>query len=195
MSDATERWLPVPGYEGYYDVSDLGRVRSLDRVVPHGRGAVKRLRGRLLKPRFDSDGRQVVTLYGDGKRLTVRVYVLVLEAFVGPRPPGFDCCHYDGDESNDRLSNLRWDTRSANRLDSVRHGTHQGVVKTACPRGHRLVEPNLTAQSLSKGRRTCLACTRAHNRLFYAKRRGETIDFQAVSDAFYVGITGSGAAA
>ncbi len=50
------------------------------------------------------------------------VHRLVLEAFVGPCPPGMQCCHYDGDKSNNAATNLRWDTRRANMLDLTRHG-------------------------------------------------------------------------
>ncbi len=48
---------------------------------------------------------------------------IVLVAFVGPCPERMECCHNDGDETNNRLANLRWDTHSANLLDKRRHGT------------------------------------------------------------------------
>lgn len=121
----TERWLPVVGYEGYYDVSDRGRVRSLDRTsTPRGRAPYRRP-GRILVLCPLSSGHLVVKLYAKGHRpRTVRVHTLVLEAFVGSCPTGLEACHWDGRPANNRRTNLRWDTRSANVLDSVRHGTH-----------------------------------------------------------------------
>lgn len=84
----SEGWLPVVGYEGLYEVSDRGRVRSLDRIVKRGSGTV-RLRGRVLKAGIQrsSDGHQtggrIVTLCRDGKRRTRLVHQLVVEAAVG----------------------------------------------------------------------------------------------------------------
>lgn len=79
-------------------------------------------------------GYPLVTLCHNGKRRRVQVHVLVLEAFVGPRPPGMDGCHNDGDTRNCNLDNLRWDTRQGNMADQLRHGTRnrgtrQGHVK------------------------------------------------------------------
>ncbi len=61
-----------------------------------------------------------VELSGPGM---IRVHRLILEAFVGPRPGGLECCHWDGNPENNRLDNLRWDTPKSNALDSIRHGT------------------------------------------------------------------------
>lgn len=68
---------------------------------------------------------RAIDLYGpDGKVKMAYVHRLVLAAFVGPCPPGMEGCHNDGDSCNNRLSNLRWDTRAGNVRDAVRHGTH-----------------------------------------------------------------------
>lgn len=194
MSDAIEQWRPVPGFEGRYEVSDHGQVRSLDQRVRHGRGATTRLhRGRILSPSSASDGRRRVILYGVAPRATCLVSVLVLKAFVGSAPPGHECCHYDGDASNDRLTNLSWGTRSRNILDRVRHGTHNMASRSHCPRGHLLAEPNLTAFSLRDGSRICLACNRARACKQHADKLGEPLDFVAESHARYAVIMGSGA--
>ncbi len=187
MSNDTERWLPVVGYEGYYEVSDLGRVRSLPRSMVDRNGRVRRLRGKLLSPRLGGlDGRRIVGLSaGNGPR-SRHVYPLVLEAFVGPRPPGMEACHNDGDSTNDRLSNLRWDTSSSNSLDAVEHGTHNNSRKTNCPRGHRLVEPNLVASTLRQGRRDCLSCHKARaKKTQRLEAKGIQIDRLALADDYY----------
>lgn len=83
--------------------------------------------GRILKPYTRSkNGRpvcQTVNLKINGKTNTERVHRLVLQAFVGQCPEGWDGCHNDGNPLNNSLSNLRWDTKAANIADSVRHGT------------------------------------------------------------------------
>lgn len=120
-----ERWLPVVGYEGRYEVSDLGRVRSVPRVV-HTRarwGAqVRHYPSKILSHHLNK-GYPMVRLGGGGP--TVQVHVLVLEAHVGPRPPGFEACHGDGVRDNNALTNLRWASRKENQADRIRHGTDQ----------------------------------------------------------------------
>lgn len=115
-----ERWLPVVGYEGLYEVSDQGRVRSLDRLVPHGRGGtMRRRKGQVLKPGLSSAGYETVTL---GKRGSHGIHVLMLTAFVGPCPPGHECRHLDDVRTHNRLPNLAWGTRSDNMKDMYRNG-------------------------------------------------------------------------
>lgn len=119
---SVENWRPVAGFEGQYEVSDWGRVRSLlsntrfPRLVP-----------KILKPypRFQPrPGGRLRAMSVTTGRKRPAVHILVLEAFVGPRPHRkFDGCHWDGDPSNNRLENLRWGTKRSNVADSIRHGT------------------------------------------------------------------------
>jgi hypothetical protein len=104
-----EVWKPVVGYEGSCVVSNMGRVRSCAGVV--------------RKPYYRNPGYAIVNLSRPKSIKTWYVHRLVLEAFVGPCPDGMECCHNDGDPTNNRLENLRWDTRCANQADRVRHGT------------------------------------------------------------------------
>lgn len=172
-----ETWKPVPGYEGKYEVSDLGRVRSLDRRDAIGRP----IRGRVLKAGVSSRGYEHVSL-SDGRRaLTRAVHTMVLEAFRGPRPPGAEACHGEGGARDNRLANLRWDSHSENMIDRSRHGTCHHRGKVACNRGHSLEPPNLVASQGRKGWRSCLAC----NRAFARKARDPMLDMQAASDAIY----------
>lgn len=120
-------WRSVVNFEGYYEVSDQGQVRSLDRVIkskrwPNGRG--QPWKGCILVTAVDRDGYQYVTLCRDGKRTTHRIHHLVLEAFVGPRPPDKEARHLDGDETHNWRTNLAWGTKLENEQDRVRHGTH-----------------------------------------------------------------------
>lgn len=155
---AVEQWKPVYGYEGIYEVSDLGRVRSVDRVDFGGR----KLKGAHLSQNINrKSNRHTVMLYKDGKRRRVQVHALVLEAFVSPRPEGMLGLHWDDDPHNNSLGNLRWGSRSENGGDAVRNKRHFATRKTHCKRGHKLEFPNLLMTQWEKGRRTCLACQRA----------------------------------
>lgn len=123
----TERWRDVIGYEGLYQVSDWGRVRSMDRVVSHNWSGTQVCKGRILSLRRSSKTGKVKSLSAQlwkaGVRTTKPVHRLVLEAWVGPCPDGCEGCHNDGDGANNVVSNLRWDTRRNNQLDRRRHGT------------------------------------------------------------------------
>ncbi len=129
-STESEHWLPVRGWEGLYEVSDLGRVRSLDRWVTRRNGQRVFHAGRIKSLPKLKQGYPVVHLIGEGKTTTSTVHTVVLDTFVGARPAGQVACHNDGDPSNNRLANLRWDTQSNNLLDAVRHGTHNRFVAT-----------------------------------------------------------------
>lgn len=118
------------GWEGRYEVSDHGRVRSLDRIVIEATtGRQRRHKGRIIKPAANVvSGHLTVCLppaNGEARtsKRNARYYVhrLVLEAFVGPAPSGLIGCHDDDDPSNNRLGNLAWGTRAKNVYDYQRN--------------------------------------------------------------------------
>lgn len=118
-----EIWKDIPKYEGRYQVSDQGNVRSLSRPVLCS-GEVKGTyfscrKGRLLRPGKMPGGHVSVAL---GKNNSQCVHRLVLLAFVGPAPDGCECLHANGVPHDNRLVNLRWGTRTENILDSVSQG-------------------------------------------------------------------------
>jgi len=118
---ATETWKPIVGCEGFYEVSDMGRVRSLDRMVRGRPGVTRRHVGRIRKPVFIS-GYPAYSLSVGGLSKTRFAHRLVLEAFVGPCPDGMEACHHNDVKADPRLANLRWDTRKSNAADMVRNG-------------------------------------------------------------------------
>lgn len=106
-----ENWKPVFGFEGIYEVSDFGRVRTIKT-------------GRIKKPSIDKgDNRLLLQLWKNNKQSAVRVHRIVLLAFAGFPPEGYECCHNDGNPQNNNLCNLRWDTAASNQADRVKHGT------------------------------------------------------------------------
>ena len=160
MNPTQERWLPIPGYEGYYEVSDYGRVRSVDRIIHSSKRNPFRLRGAMMTPTTRPDGYAVVPLSKSGSRQMARVNMLVLEAFVGPRPGTSHACHNDGNSTNNSLTNLRWDTVAENNRDLVRHGVHNNARKTHCPRGHEYSPENTYVTPSRPTARYCRACKR-----------------------------------
>lgn len=122
-----ETWRPVPGYEGHYEVSDQGRVRSTARrlrfVSKSGREAFRLTRPRILAQQVTNAGYALVQLHLDNGRRACAVHSLVAAAFIGPRPGGLDVCHGNGDRLDNRAANLRYDTRAANHADKEAHGT------------------------------------------------------------------------
>lgn len=122
-----EIWKPVAGYEAFYEVSSLGRVRSLDRVTKqhYKSGLVTKhfYAGCNLKPGLASNGYLTVSLSCNGGRKSVSVQYLVLTAFVGPRPEGFVIRHLNGKRQDNNLNNLAWGTHTQNRADADAHGT------------------------------------------------------------------------
>jgi hypothetical protein len=115
---AAEIWKDIPGYEGAYQVSSLGRVRSLDRQVVTKTGVVRNIHGKVLSPgRYD--GHTAVVL---GRKRFHPVHHLVALAFFGPRPSGMQICHANGNPEDNRVENLRYDTPHENSVDVYRIG-------------------------------------------------------------------------
>lgn len=122
MSHTVEQevWRAVSGHEGRYEVSNLGRVRSLWFV--NGNANQARKQPLILTPYYNTLGYGSVTICKGGRKVTEHLHTLVLRAFVGPRPEGHVGGHRDGNPSNNKLSNLDWITFVENEADKRRHG-------------------------------------------------------------------------
>lgn len=119
-----ERWKPIPGYEGLYEVSNMGRVKSLARLR-HGVGphrASCEYRERIMLGNLNY-GYRKVTLYKDGVQHQMFVHRLVLTAFVSESPSGMITRHLNGIRTDNRVENLAWGTFEENEADKRRHGT------------------------------------------------------------------------
>lgn len=113
---ADERWLPIPGYEGMYSVSDQGRVRSEPRLDGRGR----RIAGRILKP-GTRGGWLIVNLADNCVHTVFSVHRLVMMAFIGPKPEGHIIRHLNDDPLDNWLENLEYGTPAQNADDRVRN--------------------------------------------------------------------------
>lgn len=170
-------WRPVVDHETSYEVSNRGRVRSLDRVEKYqcnGVVSTRRRRGRHLMPWRNRNGYMIVSL---GSKARYRyVHRLVLAAFVGPAPSGMQTRHLNGNPADNQRDNLAWGTSSENQYDQVHHGTHHMTAKERCVRGHELSGKNLRPNGST---RICWACQLA------GARRDKPADVAALADRIY----------
>ena len=149
----TERWLPIPGYEDIYEVSDRGRVRKI-----------------ALKPSFNKKGYPLVSLSRDGVAQKFLVHRLVMLAFAGPCPDRLMVRHLNGDPTDSRWpENLVYGTAVENAADKKLHGTDHQLNKTHCPQGHPYDEENTI--NTNRGGRLCRKCVRESGRKQARRRR------------------------
>lgn len=166
----TETWRPIPGYEGIYDASDQGRIRSLDRIKVDKLGRQFKVKGRVLRLTPDKDGYPQCTLSKKNKQVLRKAHRLVLEAFVGPRPDGMVTRHLNDDRADPRLENLTYGTQAENCADALRQGKHRNQRKTQCPRDHEYTQEN-TRYRRGTTWRICVKCIAIDRRLREYKAR------------------------
>jgi hypothetical protein len=136
-----EIWIDVPGYEGYYQVSSHGRVKSLARLVPWlPDGRKQYVKERLLAQGTNNQGRMGVVLSKEGIARRHLVSRLVLMSFKGTEEGRPECRHLDGNHLNNRLGNLEWGTHTENMRDKQKHGTQ--------PQGEGHPKAKLTEQQV-----------------------------------------------
>lgn len=116
-------WKPIPGYTNY-EVSDIGKVRSLDRTEPYmWKGGVydRSYKGRTIKPTLNKEtGYWMVHL---GRDFIRPIHQLVAWAFIGPQEKGMMVLHRNGNKDDNSVGNLRYGTGRQNREDAIEHGT------------------------------------------------------------------------
>ena len=128
-----EEWRSAPGYEGLYDVSNLGRVRSYLRPGHH---KVKKAPVPRIMSESVTKGYKTVALTKDGRYRSYRVHRLVLQAFAGPCPAQLEAAHINGDHHDNRIANLAWMSHQENESHKKQHGTdpkgeRNGLAKLA----------------------------------------------------------------
>lgn len=109
-----EEWKPVKGYEGRYEVSNLGRVRSVDRIVLGQNGNSRHIKGKYKSTHLSNTGYYICDLYKENKRKNVLLHRMVAEAFI-PNEDNLPCVnHIDSNRRNCISDNLEWCTQSYN---------------------------------------------------------------------------------
>lgn len=158
FTNTGERWLPIPGHEERYEVSDQGRVRSLPRQVVRKNGSRVFSKGKVLA-QTHPDGYALVNLITEEGSKRFKVHRLVALAFI-PNPENLPfVLHGDGTRDNNGVENLRWGTREQNIQDSRNHGAYRLPYskRTHCLNGHEFNEENARFVGT---RRQCRTCTR-----------------------------------
>lgn len=119
-----EIWKNIKGYEGKYQISNLGRVKSVERISTTG----QHLHEKVMKTCRDVGGYDFVGLWNGGKKKNFKIHRLVIENFNPVENMGnLDCNHKDEDKTNNRLENLEWLTRKEN----LNYGTHNKKISEA----------------------------------------------------------------
>lgn len=161
-----ELWRPIPGYEGYYEASNLGRIRSVDLWMSNSH-RTRSLRGRVLTPTLDRN-RLKVSISVEGKRRYVLASRLIGMAWLGVPPDGHRIAHISEDQTDNRIENL---TIMSVREIGIRNGRRNlGKTRDVCQRGlHPLTGSNVSVNR--NGSRQCLACRQAAARAWREARK------------------------
>lgn len=123
-SSREEEWRPVVGFEDRYEVSNLGRVKSVARIVVHKNGFEQKIRERIRAISNNVNGYKAVTLNFEGKGYRRLVSHMVAEAFIGPRPSGMEVSHENGRLEDNAWDNLKYRTKQSNEDLKKEHGTY-----------------------------------------------------------------------
>jgi hypothetical protein len=128
-----EEWRAVKGFEGWYEISDMGRIRSLDRVIHHiedkvyNKSKIQINEGKILTPQANNRGYYYIMLYRNSKHYKRYIHRLVAEAFLPAPPKSYRVVnHISGNHQDNRKENLEWCTQKQN----INHAFDNGLVKT-----------------------------------------------------------------
>jgi len=133
----SEQWASIPGYEGIYEASDAGRIRSCEgKITLSDRHGIRRWKQRILKQKFHpgKNGRidARICLYKDKKPKTFLVSRLVAMAWCSGYSPDLTVNHKDGNPLNNAADNLEWVTRAQNIQEAFSAGLYAGIEKEIC---------------------------------------------------------------
>lgn len=166
-----EVWLPVPGYEGIYEVSNFGKVRSVTRKVTDRLGRTRTITGQIKKTWIDNGGYERVELCKFDTRVGWGLHRVVAMAF----KPGYneeqEVMHLDHNKLNNHSDNLEWGTHTENIQSTISAGRYRNgnMMKTQCPKGHPYSGLD------SRGTRICHVCRAEQQRRYHARKKGQTM--------------------
>ena len=147
-------WKTIDGYDGYYEVSDEGEIRSVDRYVEYTKGKHKGtlsfIKGRVMKQSVNTAGYLVVNLRKNGTANVALVHILVATAFL-ENPNNLPTVnHKDGNKCNNSILNLEWASYSENNIHALKIGLRN-------PRGCRITQYSLNGEFIKEYRSVCEA--------------------------------------
>lgn len=123
-----EIWKNIKNYEGYYQASNLGRIRSIDRIINEKNGKKRMQKGRLLKFSINKKGYFVSAFSKNGNVKSIRVHRIIAETFIMNNKPNLEVNHIDENKLNNEVGNLEWITH----IDNIRHGS--GIKRSSISR-------------------------------------------------------------
>lgn len=126
-----EVWKDIEGYEGLYQVSNLGRIKRLARIAKYANGTIHHYEEMIIKPRVNRFGYFYLTLYRNSIKWSARVHKLVAHAFV-PNPHNYQCVnHIDENKLNNRADNLEWCSKEYNNTyNNIRQRAGRNIAKS-----------------------------------------------------------------
>lgn len=180
MEEVLEIWKPVVGYEGLYEVSNLGRVKSLDRIVKGCYGSIAHKKGKIISSGIGSTGYCIVSLQKDGKGKSFGVHRLVAQAFI-PNPDNLPMVnHKDEVKTNNNVENLEWCDCKYN----CNYGTGiERCVNTKVERG--LVDEEHIGSTKKGKYKTLRNEILNKQKLYYQEHRQERIEYQKKYNSIY----------
>lgn len=167
-----EQFKTLPGYEGRFEVSLNGTVRT----APYTDAAGRQRKSRIIRPQPSKHGHLMVRLCYNGSVLTTYVHRLMLSAWVRPPRPGEYACHRNDVPDDNRLENLYWGTPADNTRDSVRNKGHRESKKTHCKHGHPLSGDNVYTPPGKPTWRVCRECQKRARAEHYRRLRAGYYD-------------------
>lgn len=168
-----ETFRPVPGYEGLYEVSDMGTVRSLPRKTLGRWGSTKTSPGRTLVPYKQESGYERLSLSKGGKSSGKLVHRLVAQAFLPPSEGRPYVNHIDRVRDNNKLSNLEWCTPKENSEHAALDGR---LRRTHCKQGHEFTPDNIVQRADDE--RSCRKCAKDYKKLYQQEKRDKVNEYQ-----------------
>jgi len=142
-----EIWKEIQGYEGSFEASNLGHIKSLSRYVKHPKGGLKKIRERILKQQNGTNGYFIVSLNGVSKT----VHRLVASAFILNSENKAEVNHIDGNKKNNRIDNLEWATISENRFHAYKNGLQKAPFSMLGRKGKNCPNSKSVAKILQNG--------------------------------------------
>ncbi len=167
-----EKWENVAGFEGLYSVSDLGKIKSIERHVKHPKGGLKLVRERIKPQHIGTNGYFIVVLNKNGIGYTKTVHRLIAVAFLGNPENKNEVNHKDGNKLNNSLINLEWNTTSENRYHAFRTGLQKGSIKMRGKRGALCKNSIPVYQILPTGEKVKFESATMAEELIGVSRRG-----------------------